>query len=112
MRPCVRCGLYLVTEDARRTAVLVRAPAPEFGRELASVQLVSTDPQAAARAAAEIRAASLEHNVFRGQVLSFGREVFERGHSLLRFHRGPDSFERSDPVVLPDGVPGGGSSVR
>jgi hypothetical protein len=89
VRPCVRCGLYLVTENARRTAALVRAPAPEFGRELASVQLVSTDAQAAARAAAEIRAASLQHNVFRGQVLSFGQEMFGHGRTLLQFHRRP-----------------------
>jgi hypothetical protein len=89
VRPCVRCGLYLVTEDDRRTAVLVRAPAPEYGRELASVQLVSTDPDAATRAAAEIRVASLEHNVFRGQVLSFGQEMFGHGRTLLQFHRRP-----------------------
>ena len=76
----------LVTEDARRTAVLVRAPAPEYGRELASVQVVSTDPDAAPRVAAQIRAASLEHNVFRGQVLSFGQEVFGHGRTLLDSH--------------------------
>ena len=98
VRPCVRCGLYLVTEDARRTAVLARAPAPEFGRELASVQVVSTDPDAAPRAAAEIRAASLEHNVFRGQVLSFGQEMFGHGRTLLQFHRRPTLT--ADQLVL------------
>jgi ATP-dependent 26S proteasome regulatory subunit len=54
-----------------------------------SVQVVSTDPEGAARAAAEIRAAALEHNVFRGQVLSFDREVFGHGQTLLQFHRRP-----------------------
>ena len=89
VRACVRCGLYLVTEEGRQTAILLRAPAPEYGREVASVQIVSSDPDAATRAAAEIRAASLEHNVFRGQVLSFGQEVFGHGRTLLQFHRRP-----------------------
>ena len=89
VRACVRCGLYLVTEEGRQTAILLRAPAPEYGREQASVQIVSSDPDAATRAAAEIRAASLEHNVFRGQVLSFGQEVFGHGRTLLQFHRRP-----------------------
>ena len=34
-------------------------------------------------------AASLEHNVFRGQVLSFGQEMFGHGQALLQFHRRP-----------------------
>jgi hypothetical protein len=33
--------------------------------------------------------AALEHNVFRGQVLSFGQEVFGGGQTLLQFHRRP-----------------------
>jgi hypothetical protein len=89
VRPCVRCGLYLITEEGRRTAVLLRAATPEFGREEVSVQVVSSDPEFAPRAAAEIRNASLEHNVFRGQVLSFDQEVFGHGKTLLQFHRRP-----------------------
>jgi hypothetical protein len=89
VRPCVRCGIYLVTEEGTRIAVLLRAPMPEYGREGVSVQVVSTEVERAARAAAEIRAAALEHNVFRGQVLSFGQEVFGHGQTLLQFHRRP-----------------------
>jgi hypothetical protein len=89
VRPCVRCGLYLVTEGDVRTAVLVRGPEPEMGMPGTAVQIVSTDPASAPRAAAEIRAAALERNVFRGQVLSFGQEVFGHGQTLLRFHRRP-----------------------
>jgi ATP-dependent 26S proteasome regulatory subunit len=54
-----------------------------------SLQIVSTDAATAPRVAAEIRAAALEHNVFRGQVLSFGQEVFGHGQTLLQFHRRP-----------------------
>jgi ATP-dependent 26S proteasome regulatory subunit len=78
--------------------VLLRAPNPEFGRNETSVQVVSTDPAAAADAAAEIRASTLEHNVFRGQVLSFGQEVFGHGQTLLQFHRRPTLT--ADQLVL------------
>ncbi|TFV85968.1 ATP-binding protein [Blastococcus sp. CT_GayMR16] len=89
VRPCQRCGIYLVREGDVRTTLLLRGASPEFGIEQVSVQIVSTDSQAGARAAAEIRAASVEHNVFRGQVLSFGQEVFGHGQTLLQFHRRP-----------------------
>lgn len=89
VRPCQRCGIYLVREGEVRTALLLRGASPEFGINRVSVQIVSTDPATGARAAAEIRAASVEHNVFRGQVLSFGQEVFGHGQTLLQFHRRP-----------------------
>ena len=89
VRPCQRCGIYLVREGDVRTALLLRGASPEFGVIQVSVQIVSTDPVAGAKAAAEIRAASIEHNVFRGQVLSFGQEVFGHGQTLLQFHHRP-----------------------
>ncbi|WP_249523458.1 AAA family ATPase [Modestobacter marinus] len=88
-RPCVRCGIYLVTDGAARTAVLLRGPEPEFGLPETTVQVVSTEPGLALRATAEIRAAAMGQNVFRGQVLSFGAEVFGHGQTLLQFHRRP-----------------------
>jgi hypothetical protein len=89
VRPCVRCGVYLVTEEETRTAVLLRGSAPEMGQNTVSVQIVATDPEAATAAAAQIRSAALERNVFRGQVLSFDQEVFGPGRTLLQFHRRP-----------------------
>jgi hypothetical protein len=89
VRPCVRCGVYLVTAQDERMALLLRGAAPEMGQDAVSVQIVGRDPESATRAAAEIRAATLEHNVFRGQVLSFGQEVFGHGRTLLQFHRRP-----------------------
>ncbi|WP_052091137.1 AAA family ATPase [Modestobacter caceresii] len=97
-RPCVRCGVYLVTEGPARTAVLVRGPEPESGLPNTTVQVVSTDPELAARAATEIRAAAMAQNVFRGQVLSFGAEVFGHGQTLLQFHRRPTLA--ADQLVL------------
>ncbi|MGY1985257.1 hypothetical protein ACI792_03440 [Blastococcus sp. SYSU DS0669] len=61
-------------------------------------QLVGTDQAGVARAAAEIREASIEHNVFRGKVLSFGQEVFGHGQTLLQFHRRPELG--ADQLVL------------
>ena len=101
VRACIRCGLYLVTEGEARTAVLLRAPTPEFGHGELSVQVVSTDEGRAARAAAEIRAAALENNVFRGQVLSFGQEVFGHGQTLLQFHRRP-SMDADQLILAPE----------
>ncbi|MGH3496946.1 MAG: AAA family ATPase [Nocardioidaceae bacterium] len=83
---CVRCGLYLVTDGGRRTALLLRGAEPHSGNDRVTVQIASTDSAFAATAAAEIRASAVEHNVFRGQVLSFGGEVFGRRESLMQFH--------------------------
>jgi hypothetical protein len=98
VRPCVRCGLYLVTEGDVRTAVLVRGPEPEMGMSVTAVQVVSSDAASARRTAADIRAAALARNVFRGQVLSFGQEIFGHGQTLLQFHRRPTL--RADQLVL------------
>jgi ATP-dependent 26S proteasome regulatory subunit len=95
----VRCGIYLVTEGDVRTAVLLLGAAEEFGRPRISVQVVSTDPVAASRAAGEIRAATLEHNVFRGQVISFEAEFFGPGQTVLQFHRRPTLG--ADQLILP-----------
>jgi hypothetical protein len=102
VRPCVRCGLYLVTEGEVRTAVLLRGSEAEMGVPVTTVHVVSTDPAAATRAASDIRAAALERNVFRGQVLSFGAEVFGHGQTLLQFHRRPTL--RADQLILDRGT--------
>jgi hypothetical protein len=100
VRACVLCGLFLVSDGERRTALLFRAADVHSGIPLASLQVVSTEDGFAAQAAAEIRELALEHNVFRGQVLSFGSEVFGPGETLLHFHeRAP---MEADQLILPD----------
>ena len=76
VRACVVCAIYLVSEGERRTAVLLRGP-DEDGEHGVTLQVVSTEPGAAAQAASDVRGLALAHNVFRGQVLSFGGEMFE-----------------------------------
>ena len=96
---CVQCAVVLVAEAGRRTALLLREADPSMGQPAMTVQLVSTDPAYAAEAGAELRRLAVSRNVFRGQVLSFGADVFRHGNSLLRFHRRP--VLGADQLVLP-----------
>ena len=102
VRPCVRCGIYLVTEGDARLAVFFRGPEPETGMPVTALHVAGTDPELARRAASEIRAEALVRNVFRGQVLSFGGEVFGHGEALLTFHRRP--VMTADQLVLDPGT--------
>ncbi len=99
VRACLQCALLLVSEGDVRTAVMVRGPEPEMGRPLVSVQIASTAAGGATRAAAEIRQLAFDRNVFRGQVLSFGADVFGYGEALLQFHRRPTLG--AEQVILP-----------
>jgi ATP-dependent 26S proteasome regulatory subunit len=63
-----------------------------------SLHVAGTDPELARRAAAEIRAEALARNVFRGQVLSFGGEIFGPAGTLLNFHRRPTL--RAEQLIL------------
>ena len=99
MRPCVVCAVYLVTEGERRTALLLRGPDRGGMHEGVSLQIVSTEPGAAAQTAVEVRRLTLGHNVFRGQVLSFGGEMFGPRSDLMTFHGRP-ALDRA-ALVLP-----------
>lgn len=102
VRACVRCGLYLVSDGDRRMAELLRGADQHSAHERVTVQIVSTEAGHAAQVASRVRALAVEHNVFRGQVLSFGAEVFGRGQTLLQFQRRPDLS--ADAVILPTDV--------
>jgi ATPase family associated with various cellular activities (AAA) len=95
---CVRCGLYLITEGDDRAAVLLLRADPHQGGGL-TVQVVATADDYALRVAAEIRRLAGVHNVFRKQVLSFGREIFGHGETLLSFHRRP--VMNIDQLIMP-----------
>lgn len=96
--PCVQCAIYLVVHDDRRLALLLRGPDEMEGRVI--LQAVAAEPRLAEQATAEIRAAAVEHNVFRGQVLSFAGEVFGPHRALLSFHDRP-VLPESD-LILPE----------
>ncbi len=95
----VRAGLYLVAEGEARSAVLVLAADPESGMGAAEVHVVANQPALAGAVAAEIRRLALVHNVFRGQVISFGRDMFGERGGAMQFH--PRPALTAEDVVLP-----------
>lgn len=88
-RACVRCGLYLVSEGDTRLALLLREGDPRHGREQATVEVLCADSDRAAAVLGEIRRLALQHSVFRGQILSFGSEMFGPRDAPLTFHERP-----------------------
>lgn len=99
---CVSCGFYLGRDGDERFAVLLRGPQDEYGRNKVEVEVLARDKEFADRLLAELDTLVREHNVFRGQVLSFEGSEFRRGLGPFRFHRRPD-LTRAD-IVLPTGL--------
>jgi hypothetical protein len=106
VRRAVRAGIYLVTDRSQgqetRAALLLRAADPEYGVGL-QLHVVADRAGAAAGVAADVRRLVVEHNVFRGQVLSFGRDMFGERGAVLQFHERPRMAREAlvlDPAVL------------
>lgn len=95
----VRAGLYLVEDGDTHVAILVLAAEPHHGRGEAQVEIVADRPGAAELVAVEVRRLALVHNVFRGQVVSFGQEMFGERSTALQFHDRPQMVE--EDVILP-----------
>ena len=99
---CVSCGFYLGAEGEERFAVLLRGPQDEYGRNKVEIEVLAGQKEFADRLLAELDALVREHNVFRGQVLSFEGAEFGHGLGPFRFHRRP-GLTRED-IVLPAGL--------
>ncbi|NNN32538.1 26S protease regulatory subunit [Streptomyces sp. S3(2020)] len=99
---CVSCGFYLGAEGDERFAVLLRGPQDEYGRNKVELEVLASEKEFGDRFLAEIDSLLREHNVFRGQVLSFEGSEFGHGLGPFRFHRRPD-LTRTD-IVLPAGL--------
>lgn len=80
--------------------MLLRGADPMSGQPRVVVQLAASDAAATAAAARQIRAAASAHNLFAGQVLSFGQDVFDGGDAVLQFHERPSVD--AEHVVLPE----------
>ena len=97
-RSCLQCGLYLVDDRGTPLVVLLREQG-EVTVEVAGGQ------DRAEGVLEEVRRLAIEHNVYRGQVVAFGSEVFGPSGSPLSFLARP-RVDRSD-VVLPQDLLGG-----
>ncbi|MDQ1048700.1 ATP-binding protein [Streptomyces sp. V4I2] len=100
--PCVSCGFYLGTDGDERFAILLRGPADEYGRNKAELEVLAENKEFADRLLAELDTLVREHNVFRGQVLSFEGSEFGHGLGPFRFHRRPGLGR--EEIVLPEGL--------
>jgi hypothetical protein len=100
--PCVSHGIYLVDDGGARLAIVLqpveRGPNPEV-----VVQISGPDQDRVQAVLGEIRTLASERSVFRGQVISFGPEVFGPGRQVpMNFLERP-SVGR-DQIVLPADV--------
>ena len=99
-RACVRCGLYLIDDTGARLAVLLRGPG-DHGPGEVSLEVAGGGQERATHLLDEVQHLAIEHNVYRGQVVAFGGEMFGPGRAApLSFLRRP-RVDRSE-VVLPD----------
>ena len=85
---CVRCAVYLVEEPRGQVALLFREADPHGpGGPMVRLEALAERTEIADDVLREIADLALEHNVFRGQVLSFGSEMF--GPRIAGMHNGP-----------------------
>jgi hypothetical protein len=99
-RACVSHGIYLVHDGGARLAILLqpvlRGPGPEV-----VLQVSGADPDRIKAVLGEIQRLASERSVFRGQVISFGPEVFGVGLQVpMNFMERPAVGR--DQIVLPD----------
>jgi hypothetical protein len=74
--PCVSNGIYLVREGDERLAIMLKPTGMTIRGTEMNLQVVGTSGRRADTVLREIRALASERSVFRGQVISFGPEVF------------------------------------
>jgi hypothetical protein len=97
----VALGLIATTAPGGAPVVIGIRAEREFGPPYGEVEVLAADRAAASAARAEISRLSAEHNVFRGQVLSFAQSE-HHGNELVSFL--PRIPLAAGDVVLPAGV--------
>jgi cell division protease FtsH len=104
-RACVTCGLYLIEQGGQRSAVLLRGPAGDDPRQTVSLQVTAADQAAAGKILDHIRALATTHNVYRGQVISFGADISGPAAGVLEFLDRPQ-LGRATVILPPDVLDG------
>ena len=97
----VTLGLIATSAPGGAPVVLGLRAEREFGTPHGVLEILAADRAAGSAARTEIARLTAEHNVFRGQVLSFG-ESEHHGNELVSFL--PRISLEADDVVLPPGV--------
>ena len=98
-RSCVRFGLFLLTDEDRKGAVLLRGADPHGPMQSAMLELVGPDGEFIDALLAELKQLAVAKSVLRGNVLTLGPG--EGNHyGALRFMHRP-TLDRSE-LVLPD----------
>ncbi|PVG83077.1 hypothetical protein DDE18_07025 [Nocardioides gansuensis] len=97
---CLRAAVILLSRAGDRAALLVRGSDRESDMHGVTVEIIASRDGLAAEIGARVRAAAVEHNVFRGHVVSFGQDMFGERGSALKFRRRP-SMSR-EQLILPE----------
>jgi hypothetical protein len=102
-KPCVQCGVYLTEDAGGRAVLLLRGPEEHGMRSGVSLEVACDDPGRAPDIVAAVRQLSMEHNVFRGHVISFDDDDLfdQQGASLLSFVERP-GVTREQVILRPD----------
>lgn len=101
-RQVVAFGIWLFEYEGSPVVIHQYAPNPQFGQEMAGLELISPNVEVSGRVLARIRKLMREHSVLRGQVVSFAEEEFGGKPTGANFQERPD-VAASD-VILPAGV--------
>jgi hypothetical protein len=102
---CVQCAVYLIEAGGAPVAVLLRGPDERTGIDGVTLEACAAEQESAQRVLDGIADQVVRHNVFRGQVITFGGEVFGRGRGQsmpLQFQERPQ-VDRAG-VILPPAV--------
>jgi hypothetical protein len=101
-RRVVSYGIRLFRLEGHPVAVLQRAATRQYGRDSASLEVISADTELSARVLAEVRRLMLAHSVLRGKVLTFTGDEYAPGASGATFV--PRPTVTADQIVLSPGV--------
>jgi hypothetical protein len=99
-RACVTNGLYLVRDGDDRLVIMF-VPNAIGRRAEVTLQVVGTSQEKAEQVLREIWRLARERSVFRGQVISFGPEVFGPGGDTTPLNFLPRPRVGRDQVILP-----------
>ena len=101
-RRVISFGVHRLSICGKPVVVLQRSAQPRFGRETASLEILSRDTETSALFIEEFSRLILELSVLRGKVLSFSGDQYQHGSGGVTFLDRPTVAAHS--VILPPGV--------